>query len=215
MNKRFLKNSSFKSLTTLEIGGPITAFYQIQTEKDLLAAIKYAKQKNRLWISRILLLLILELLGKRRKRGENLSETAGKVCINILLEEDQLVQQNKNIYLAHEVLQMRPLWQKDGIYQKYLADNDWVFKFLPNWTSSGNGQWTMDNGQFKKENSQFSIPNSQLNLLEQICRWLQLRYMGKPTGLEKISENALYFHPQDHKLKILTEYQKRIKKILS
>lgn len=90
--------------------------------------------KNRLWLSRILALGLLSLTGQRRKQGEDGRKIAGKLCLNILLEEDRLAQLNKDIYLAHEVLQMRPLWHKSGIYHQYLEDNSWVFKFLPNWT---------------------------------------------------------------------------------
>ncbi len=89
--------------------------------------------KNRLWISRLLALGILSLTGQRRKRRDKGKRVAGKLCVNILLEEDRLEQKNKDIFTAHEVLQMRVLWQRDGIYSKYLSDNSWAFKFLPNW----------------------------------------------------------------------------------
>lgn len=89
--------------------------------------------KNRLWISRLLALGLLSLTGQRRKVGQNGKKVAGKLCLNILLEEDRLAQINKDIYLAHEVLQMRVLWQREKVYSKYLSENTWVFKFLPNW----------------------------------------------------------------------------------
>lgn len=91
-------------------------------------------QSKRLWISRLLVLLVLGFLGKRRSREDK--EVGGKVCVNLLLEEDQLIQKKKDLYTAHEVLQMRVLWQRENIYSKFLEENEWVFKFLPNWTSS-------------------------------------------------------------------------------
>src|SRR3990167_4374775 len=94
--------------------------------------------KNRLWISRLLALGLLSLIGQRRKVGDLGQKVVGKLCINTLLEEDCLEQANKDIYLAHEVLQMRPLWFRDGIYSKYLEDNSWAFGFLPNWVDSYN-----------------------------------------------------------------------------
>ena len=93
-------------------------------------------QKNRLWISRILLLLILELSDKRRKRGEDLKKVSGKVCINLIVDEERVGISKKDIYSAHEILQMRVLWQRNGVYQKYLEENEWAFKFLPNWTTN-------------------------------------------------------------------------------
>lgn len=92
--------------------------------------------KNRLWTVRLLVLGLLSVIGQRRKVGEKGRKIAGKICLNTLLEEDRLGQGKGDIYLAHEVLQMKVLWQKDGIYSRYLEDNNWVFRFLPNWISS-------------------------------------------------------------------------------
>lgn len=91
--------------------------------------------KNRLWISRLVILGLLSMTGQRRKRTDQGRKIAGKLCVNILLEEDKLEQKNKDLFIAHEVLQMRVLWQRDRIYSKYLSDNEWAFKFLPNWIS--------------------------------------------------------------------------------
>lgn len=92
--------------------------------------------KNRLWTVRLLVLGLLSMIGQRRKAGESGRKIAGKICLNTLLEEDRLGQGKGDIYLAHEVLQMKVLWQRDGIYSKYLEDNNWAFKLLPNWIGS-------------------------------------------------------------------------------
>ncbi len=99
--------------------------------------------KNRLWISRLFALGLLSLLGQRRKKGDQGKKIAGKLCSNILLEISRLEQTNKDIFVAHEVLQMKVLWQREDIsfpkensptvYSKFLENNNWAFKFLPNW----------------------------------------------------------------------------------
>lgn len=94
--------------------------------------------RNRLWITRLLALILLSLTGQRRQVGQKGRKIAGKLCLNILLEEGSLEQTSKDIYLAHEVLQMRVLWQRNGIYKKYLEDNSWAFKYLPNWIGQAN-----------------------------------------------------------------------------
>lgn len=168
--------------------------------------------RNRLWLTRILLLFLVDFLGKRRKRGENLKKIAGKICINTLLSEDSLAQKDKNIYLAHEVLQMKILWQRNGIYSKYLSENEWVFKFLPNW-HSGDG-FKIQDLRFKKIHKSSIINHkSFFDLLENLARWFQLRYMGRPKGMEKISETALYFHPEDKGPKILDLYKRKLKRL--
>lgn len=162
--------------------------------------------KNRLWICRILTLGLLSLLGQRRKRREKRREIAGKLCVNILLEENRLAQINRDIFVAHEVLQMRVLWQRDGIYTKYLSDNSWAFKFLPNW---------LGNGTKNSHNTKYIIHNTFFNIFEKLARKFQLWYMEKPQGMERIEDGALYFHPQDCRLKVLQEYRKRLAKIIS
>ncbi|MBI2596442.1 nucleotidyltransferase domain-containing protein [Candidatus Daviesbacteria bacterium] len=173
---------------------------------------------NKLWLSRFFLLIITDMLGKRREKEKSKQKSAGKICINILLEENQLAQKDKNIYLAHEVLQMRVLWQRDGVYQKFLEENSWVFKFLPNWISSIK---LTKNSNLKTQNYSlnlktfkiiFDICNLTFDIFEKIAKFFQLKYMGKPKGRERISASALYFHPEDSREKILREYNKRLKK---
>lgn len=197
-------------------------------------------QKNRLWISRLLCLGLLSLLGQRRKVGERGRKIAGKVCINILVEEDKLEQKNKDIYVAHEVLQMQPLWYRDEMYSRYLADNEWVFKFLPNWVeawavrqsaknrSHGRNLLTCEDFVKNHKTKSFRQParNPQhflatsgfaaffVDCLNDLAKRLQLKIMQKPKGLERIEEGALYFHPEDCRLKILSQYRQKLKKYL-
>lgn len=180
-------------------------------------------QKNRLWISRIFLLLILELSNKRRKRGEKIKDIAGKICINLLINNDSLAFSNKDIYLAHEVLQTKVLWQRDGVYSRFLSENNWVFKYLPNWTS---GEINKDYGSSRlHSNSKYfffersstageSRSYGVIGYIEEIVKWLQLRYMGQPEGKERIENGALFFHPKDCREKILTEYLKKTSSFL-
>lgn len=160
--------------------------------------------KNRLWVSRLLVLGLLSIIGQRRKVGDKGGKIAGKLCLNILLEEDRLGQIRKDIYLAHEVLQMKVLWQRNGVYSKYLEDNSWVFKFLPNWVGQNNTSSWQPLLQAKEPKH---------SVLEVVAKRLQLKLMKKPQGLERIEEGALYFHPQDCRQDVLTEYYYRTKKI--
>jgi len=178
--------------------------------------------KNRLWISRILALGVISLFGQRRKRKEKGRKIAGKLCVNVLLEEDRLEQQSKDIFIAHEVLQMKVLWQRDGIYSKYLADNEWAFKFLPNWVSAesvrGPGVLSLRGAPATKQ-SNSRLPRSLRSLamtgIENLAKWFQLKIMQEPKGKERIEDGALYFHPQDCRSEILSKYQQKLKRIIS
>ena len=176
--------------------------------------------KNGLWLTRILITTFLNSMGVRRKAGMKLSQVAGKLCLNILLEEDRLAQNKADIYLAHEVLQMKVLWQRNGIYQKYLEDNQWVFEFLPNWVGGARGPASsrsrrassIANAPAATRREPFSL-SPLADLLENLAKKFQLKIMKKPVGMERIQDGALYFHPNDRRGEVLKEYKARIKTI--
>lgn len=154
--------------------------------------------KNRLWLSRILAIFIFDFMGIRRKVGMKSKQIASKFCLNTILDEDHLEQSFKDLYTAHEVLQMKLLWQREGIYTKYLSDNNWAFEFLPNWTSR------VKYAKVKKDKGLKII-----DLLEILAKWLQLKLMKKRVGLERIEEGGLYFYPNDVRAKILAALDKQ------
>jgi len=91
--------------------------------------------KNRLWLSRFLVVFLLELLGRRRHPRDK--EVKDKICLNMFLDEGHLMisKKEQNLFSAHEVLQFKSLWQRGNIYDDFLNQNQWVKKFLANWKS--------------------------------------------------------------------------------
>ena len=158
---------------------------------------------NRIWLSRLLLIFLTTLTGLRRKRREKLLSAAGKICINLILEVDNLAQKNRNIYVAHEVLQMRLLWQRQQIYSRFLHDNQWVFRYLPNWKSG------ITEKREKRKEVRENKQNQFIDRLEELAKKLQLKIMNSPSGAERIESGALYFHPEDKGVKVLEEYKKK------
>lgn len=167
-------------------------------------------ENKRIWISRFFLIVLTTLAGVRRKRREKALSAAGKICINLILEENNLALKGSNIYLAHEVLQMHPLWQRDDVYFKFLHNNQWVFEYLPNWKTG----IKIQNPKTKNQNynSKFKIF---WNKMENLARDFQLKIMDKPSGDERIESGALFFHPENKGLKIMEEYNKQLKRIQS
>lgn len=170
--------------------------------------------KNRLWLTRFLILSLLDLLGVRRKKGDSKLKSAGKICTNILLEEDKIKQGKKDIFLAHEILQMKVLFQKDNIYTKYLEQNNWVFKYLPNWKSSESIMFK--DYHLRAKESKNSLPvNFKLliDLVENLSKLFQLKYMGEAIGEERVENGAVYFLPNDYRNSVLNIFNKKIKKL--
>ena len=104
---------------------------------------------------------------------------------------------------------MKVLWQREGVYSKYLSDNSWTFKFLPNWIGNWNIEYGILNiGKKKRQpNTTFRIPYIFFDLLENFAKWFQLKIMIKPKGMERIEDGALYFHPNDIRQEVLKKYR--------
>ncbi len=159
---------------------------------------------SRLWLSRLLAILILDLFRIRRKAGMSRKDTKGKVCLNTVIDEGFLEQKFKDLFIAHEVLQMKVIWQREGIYSRYLNDNDWAFNFLPNWTS-----------RIKYLKARLDEGSNFFNIVERLAKKLQIKIMQKPNGLERIEEGGLYFYPNDYRAQILKLYNQRTKRFSS
>lgn len=158
--------------------------------------------KNRLWLSRIISNLLL--LPVRRERHSK--DIRGKFCLNVFITQDNLAQKKKDLYTAHEILQMKVIWEREGMYGRFLEENEWAFKYLPNWTV---GQVKSEKRKVKSEKKDSRI----FDILEKLAKWVQLKYMGQPDGFEGIEDGALYFHPQDCRQRVLDEYRLTVLKL--
>lgn len=87
-----------------------------------------------LWLTRLLTVFLVELVAKRRRPEDK--EVKDKICLNMFLDESRLKIPNKeqDLFSAHEVCQLKPLWDRNKIYQKFIKNNSWIGKYLPNWT---------------------------------------------------------------------------------
>ncbi len=155
--------------------------------------------KNSLWTTRLMANILLQPF--RRKAGE--PHTKDKACLNLFLEESSLKIPTQNLYTAHEVMQMRPLWQRRNTYRHFLKANRWVKNYLPNWEP-------------QRADSTFSYPQLGItSLFEKLAKNLQLFYMKKKITTEKIGEHQLFFHPKDTQSWVLKIYVRKLQKLLN
>jgi hypothetical protein len=163
--------------------------------------------RNKLWLTRLFSVFLIELTGRRRRPEDK--KVKDKICLNMFLDESHLAipEKERDLFSAHEVCQMKPIFVKEDTYSRFLQENSWVKKFLPNQT-----KWKMENGKWKKGkiiNHQLSI----INHLEQLTQALQIWYMRNRRTTEKISGGIIRFHPQDAREWVLREYQARLKRL--
>lgn len=166
---------------------------------------------DRLWLTRVPTILLTELFADRRRPQD--TRFANKICLNVFLDEGALgiEIQDQDIYFAHEVAQLRPLWDRGGVYRRFIEENSWIAEFLPNW------QWeSPKDGQRKPTPPRpLNLPliNTLNSLLERLAYTTQLRYMAKRRTREEVSARRAFFHPFDYRAHTLAEYQKRLKKL--
>ena len=147
-----------------------------------------------LWVSRLLATVLVEMLGIRRRPKE--TSVANKVCLNMFMTERGLSVPagERDCFSAHEVLQMRPLWERGDIYKRFLKANGWAQVFLPNaWKKKNKESRIMNHEKTAKKFLMF-------RLHEPLARAFQLWYMNKHRTNEVISDTTLRFHPNDARL---------------
>jgi len=90
-------------------------------------------KKNRLWLSRFFSVLLVELMGRRRRPQDK--DFENKICLNMFLDGAHLAlpPKERDLFTAHEVIQLRPIWDRNQTYHKFIKANQWVKQFLPNW----------------------------------------------------------------------------------
>lgn len=157
-------------------------------------------RKNTLFITRLLILSFLQLLGRRRQRTERIGKD--KVCVNMLLDETVLTfpTKQRNLYIAREIAQMVPLFERNNTYQFFLSTNKWVKAFLP-----------QSHAKTCPHSSAIS-PRVERVLLffEYFAKQFQLRSITAHKTKEVVTDHLLAFHPRDYQRKTLRSYKQRV-----
>ena len=160
--------------------------------------------------------------------------TNNKACLNMFIDEADLAISPQNLYMAHEICQMKPIWESDKTYSRFIRTNKWIRKYLPNWkiekstenvedlerSREGKCRRPREKSRGKMENKEGrrapkkALVFSRLALVaESFLKKFQLWYMRSKITTEKIGEHQLFFHPQNTQDRALGEYQKRLQKL--
>lgn len=162
-------------------------------------------RKGRSWTTRLFLVSLLSLMGVYRKKNDK--KASNKFCLNMIIDEGHMLLpiDRRDIYTAHEIAQLLPLFQRGNAYQKFIKKNDWIYKYLANYEP------------YKMLNDERIILKKQLGfeLFEKAAKLVQIKYMGKAQGKEQVSEGFLAFHPTDPRNDIVSIYNARLKRYSS
>jgi len=156
---------------------------------------------NTLWFTRLLANTLMDALGLRRKPHEK--HVQNKICLNMFYDGSRLLlpARERDLFSAHEIVQMVCLFERYDTYARFLKENIWISHFLPHAKSVPK--------PIGKAKSQWY---SRLRLLEQICKAGELWYMKKKRTGEVIGSTMLRFHPVDARVWIKEALRTRLVK---
>ncbi|MBI4084708.1 MAG: hypothetical protein HY431_02280, partial [Candidatus Levybacteria bacterium] len=131
-------------------------------------------RKNIVWFTRLCVLLLLQLTGKRRRRYDKTA--ANQICVNMFMSENALIfsRDRHSLYTAHEVIRMIPIFERGNVYNKFLHANSWVKEYLPN--SLDTKRLRYKDTKREGEKSLNILISQYLNLLEPLAKAVQLWY---------------------------------------
>ncbi len=145
-------------------------------------------EEGTLWVTRLLTYFVLSLLGRRRAYHEK--NPNGKLCANFFITDQalSLPKKRQNVYTAHEIAQVVPLFSRKNTYLRFWQANKWLSTFLPHAYPTSLIPSPSAPG--------FFIPL--FRLIDRIVFLPQRWYMSFHQTREEISHQILAFHPTDH-----------------
>ena len=153
--------------------------------------------KKRLWSGRLIANTIAFLLGLKRKRL--VQQAKDKICLNLFFEKTDLTvpKVKRNEYIGHEILQVKPVLNKNNTYEMFLQANKWVFGLFPN-------AKTVFKNYIRPLPKHIKYSSHSLgDLFEVFFKRIQLPRIQKNKTTELITKHQLWFFPDDFEKKIM------------
>lgn len=173
------------------------AAYNASNESDMDVFI--IASKNRVWITRFFVTLILKIIGKfPQTEGE-----PGKICTNLYLEEKHMSwpEEKRNIFVAHDIVMMQPVFDSKQTYFKFLNANKWVSEYFPNFYIN----------QMSLEKNKRQLTSPLVDFVEDRFMKIQLRHMKRKQTTETTTKHLIHFKKNDNSQKIISAYESVIK----
>ena len=189
---------------TVKMVGLTGALAMRNTNDDSDIDVMIVTKEGTLWATRITAYLLLKVFGvKMRKPGNH--EQKDKMCLNIWIDEKDLGwgKKSQNIFTAHEIAQIEPLYDRGGAYKKLMEKNKWIKRYWPN---------AVQKKYFiKKKGSVYAnLTILPFILFEPIARKIQMAYMKNKITRETVTPTKALFHPVDWSSIVMDRLQNRL-----
>lgn len=136
-------------------------------------------QTNFVWISRLFVVLLFKFKGVYKK----------PYCPNIYIEQGSIRWSEQNVYIANEIVRLKPVFNKNNTYEFFLSQNRWVLNFIPNFNTKIK-QYT-----HKKT---LNITSYIFLPIEALLYIMEYIYMFPKISTEKISFNKILFFKKNY-----------------
>ena len=155
-----------------------------------------------LWLTRLIIVIVYGAVGRVRLRRHSLQSVKNKLCLNMYLDATvlEMPSSKKNLYTAHEVAQVLPLFNRNKTYERFLAANAWILKFLPHIPG-------IELEKFTPRMS--SVATKAARIINRCLFTLQYHYMKHHLSRELVDEHRAFFHPRDTSTLITRKFTQR------
>lgn len=170
--------------------------------------------RDRLFLTRAIIFLILSLLGLKRPDAP-LGHFDNKFCFNMWLEDSPpgLRTNHRDLYTAYEVTLMKPLFGGD-VYYRFLKVNSWTSQFLPNFSGSYGAQYLQDSlllqdlGHILQAFLELPVLFLAGSALEAFAKWFSKRRIITKESRRRspdvvVTDSKLMFHPASPRRRVL------------
>ncbi len=177
------------------ITGSAAAYCLNDKQQDL--DIFIITDRERVWLTRGFITLINKITGKHPK----FDGQPGSFCTNIFIDEATLAwdRNNRNVFVATDIVLMQPVVDKNQTYLKFLNSNRWTKEYFANFKFA------------LRKKDKVKMQSLFLDLLERAAMILQKRYMRKKQTTEITTKHLIHFNKNDNSQKILKEYYKLLR----
>lgn len=144
-------------------------------------------QPRRLWVTRLIFTLFALLRGRRRAWHGKQEQ---RWCFNLWLDINHLAlpQEHHTLYGAYESIQARWIFDREGVSERFFAQNPWIGKWV---TTPKEKPQSSKTAAVRR-----SVGERVLDGIEQVTWWFQHWYMRPHMTREVVSQAAAFFHPR-------------------
>lgn len=168
--------SAFPTIEYIGVNGRLAMHNATSSDNiELFVIVK----RNSILVSKLFVNLILLFTGQKRITAKQ--KNKDKICVNTFLANGNLAlgKYGKNLYLAHEIVQLKTLFDRGSVKQDLLQSNSWIKKYFPNLKYS-----------FSKKKK---INENKTNLLVRLKRVIKILMQNKVSKSDvKLGENFFY-----------------------